>query len=175
MAGPFPFHLLRPPPFPLLFFSFFSDSLSLVTVSMLSTSAAATSNSKITKIVNARLLLDHGIVQDSYLWFQHGKIIHPQNLFFDQHRDADEVIDAEGALVVPGYLDIQINGGYGIDFADNEGSLEKIQADIDTVAKGLLQYGCTAFCPTVVSSAPEVYNKVITIVRMGWRRYRLTV
>jgi N-acetylglucosamine-6-phosphate deacetylase len=110
--------------------------------------------------VNARLLLDHKIVQDSYLWFQDGKIIHPQNLFFDQHRDADEIIDAKGALVAPGYLDIQINGGYGIDFADNEGSLEKIQDDINTVAKGLLQYGCTAFCPTVVSSAPEVYNKV---------------
>ncbi|KAI9281783.1 hypothetical protein BC943DRAFT_344237 [Umbelopsis sp. AD052] len=120
---------------------------------------ATASSSKISKIVNARLLLDHKIVQDSYLWFQDGKIIHPQNLFFDQHRDADEIIDAKGALVVPGYLDIQINGGYGIDFADNEGSLEKIQDDINTVAKGLLQYGCTAFCPTVVSSAPEVYNK----------------
>lgn len=125
---------------------------------MLSTTTP--SNSKITKIVNARMLLDHKIVQDSYLWFQDGKIIHPQSLFFEQHRDADEVIDAQGALVVPGYLDIQINGGYGIDFADNEGSLEKIQEDINTVAKGLLQYGCTAFCPTVVSSAPEVYNKV---------------
>ncbi|KAH8552530.1 hypothetical protein BGW37DRAFT_533876 [Umbelopsis sp. PMI_123] len=122
------------------------------------------SSSKITKIVNARLLLDHKIVQDSYLWFQDGKIIHPQNLFFDQHRDADEIIDAKGALVVPGFLDIQINGGYGIDFADNEGSLEKIQNDINTVAKGLLQYGCTAFCPTVVSSAPEVYNKVLPLL-----------
>lgn len=115
---------------------------------------------KIYKIVNARLLINHEIVENEYLWFQHGKIIHPQNLFFDQHRDADEIIDAKGLLVAPGFIDTQINGGYGIDFADNEGSIEKIQNDINTVAKGLLQYGCTAFCPTVVSSEPAVYEKV---------------
>lgn len=135
---------------------------------MLSTNKAAP-KSKITKIVNARLLLDHKIVKDSYLWFQDGKIIHPQNLFFDQHRDADEIIDAQGMMVVPGYMDIQINGGYGIDFADHEGSLDQIQKDVDTVAKGLLQYGCTAFCPTVVSSAPEVYNKVSFFFSFGDR------
>jgi N-acetylglucosamine-6-phosphate deacetylase len=115
---------------------------------------------KIYKIINARLLLNHQIVENEYLWFQNGKIIHPQNLFFVEHRDADEIIDAQGLLVAPGFIDTQINGGYGIDFADYEAPVEKIQQDINTVAKGLLQYGCTAFCPTVVSSEPAVYEKV---------------
>lgn len=115
---------------------------------------------KIYKIVNARLLIDHEIVEGYYLWFQNGKIIHPQNLFFDHHRDADEIIDAKGLLVVPGFIDTQINGAYGIDFADHEGTVEKIQKDIEKVAKGLLRYGCTSFCPTVVSSEPAVYEKV---------------
>ncbi|KAI9250887.1 hypothetical protein BDA99DRAFT_522159 [Phascolomyces articulosus] len=115
----------------------------------------------ITKIINARLLKNHEIVEGSYLWFQNGKIIDPQSLFFDHLRDADEIIDAKGLLVVPGFIDTQINGAYGIDFADYEGSDEKIQADINKVAKGLLQYGCTSFCPTVVSSEPAVYKKVL--------------
>ncbi|CAO3596815.1 unnamed protein product [Absidia cylindrospora] len=119
---------------------------------------------KIYKIINARLLIDHQIVENEYLWFQHGKIIHPQNIFFDEHRDADEIIDAQGLLVAPGFIDTQINGGYGIDFADYEAPVEKIQQDIDTVAKGLLQYGCTAFCPTVVSSEPAVYEKVLPLL-----------
>lgn len=118
---------------------------------------------KIYKIINARLLIDHKIVEGSYLWFQNGKIIHPQTLFFDHLRDADEIIDAKGSLVVPGFIDTQINGAYGIDFADYEGPVEKIQKDIDTVAKGLLRYGCTAFCPTVVSSSPAVYEKVLSL------------
>lgn len=118
------------------------------------------SSAPIYKIVNAKLLIDHKIVEGSYLWFQNGKIIHPQNLFFDLHREADEIIDAKGMLVVPGFIDTQINGAYGIDFADYEAPDEKLSKDIDTVAKGLLKYGCTAFCPTVVSSEPAVYSKV---------------
>lgn len=115
---------------------------------------------KIYKIINARLLLNHEIVEDSYLWYQNGKIIHPQNLFFSDRRDADEIIDAKGLLVVPGFIDTQINGAYGIDFADNEEPVDVLQKNIDKVAKGLLQYGCTAFCPTVVSSSAAVYEKV---------------
>lgn len=115
---------------------------------------------KIYKIVNARLLIEHEIIENSYLWFQNGKIIHPQNLFFSARRDADEIIDAKGLLVVPGFIDTQINGSYGIDFADHDEPVEVLKKNIDKVAKGLLQYGCTAFCPTIVSSPPEVYQKV---------------
>ncbi|KAG2202918.1 hypothetical protein INT47_008950 [Mucor saturninus] len=123
-----------------------------------------TESDKIYKIVNARLLLEHKIVENSYLWFQNGKIIHPQNLFFSARRDADEIIDAKGLLVVPGFIDTQINGSYGIDFADHEEPVDVLKKNIDKVAKGLLQYGCTAFCPTIVSSAPEVYEKVLPLL-----------
>lgn len=128
------------------------------------TSSEISPADKIYKIINARLLLNHEIVEDSYLWYQNGKIIHPQNLFFSARRDADEIIDAKGLLVVPGFIDTQINGAYGIDFADYEEPVEVLKKNIDTVAKGLLQYGCTAFCPTVVSSSPAVYEKVLPLL-----------
>ncbi|KAI8344942.1 hypothetical protein BD560DRAFT_411728 [Blakeslea trispora] len=119
---------------------------------------------KIYKIINARLLLNHKIVEDAYLWYQDGKIIYPQDLFFSARRDADEIIDAKGLLVVPGFIDTQINGAYGIDFADNEEPVEVLKKNIDKVAKGLLKYGCTAFCPTIVSSEPDVYRKVLPLL-----------
>jgi N-acetylglucosamine-6-phosphate deacetylase len=116
-------------------------------------------NNKLYKIINAKLLRDHQLVENDYLWFQNGKFVDGKRVFFEQALEPDEVIDADGAVVAPGFLDLQINGSYGIDFADHEGSDEKLQKDIDTVAKGLLQDGCTSFCPTVVTSKPEVYSK----------------
>lgn len=115
---------------------------------------------KVVKIVNARLLLNHEIVENTYLWFRDGQIVDPQVLFFNDHREPDEIIDAHNAIVVPGYLDVQINGAFGIDFADETLSTEEIEKNRDTVALGLLKYGCTSFCPTLVSSAPQVYHKV---------------
>lgn len=119
------------------------------------------SEGKITKIVNGRILLNHEIVENSYLWIQDGKIISAFHSFFEEKREPDRVIDAKGAIISPGYIDLQINGGFGFDFSDIKGSDEKLQQDITSVAKGLLQFGCTAFCPTVVTCAPEVYNRVI--------------
>ncbi|KAG1442157.1 hypothetical protein G6F56_011186 [Rhizopus delemar] len=119
---------------------------------------------KIIKIINARILLNHEIVQDSYLWYQNGKIIHPQDLFFSARRDADEIIDAKGLLVVPGFIETQINGAYGIDFADHEEPIEVLKENVNKVAQGLLRYGCTAFCPTVVSSVSDVYKKFIPLL-----------
>ena len=118
------------------------------------------SDNRIIKIINARLLRDHELVENSYLWIHNGKIIDAFHSFFDELKEPDQVIDAKGAIVSPGFVDLQINGAFGIDFSDFEGSNEKLSKDIERVAKGLLQNGCTAFCPTVVTSAPEVYSKV---------------
>ncbi|CAO3628032.1 unnamed protein product [Mucor fragilis] len=120
---------------------------------------------KITKIINGRLLRNHEIVENSYIYIQDGKIIDAFHSFFDEQREPDHIIDAKGAIVSPGFIDLQINGAFGIDFSDYEGSQEKLAKDIATVANGLLQNGCTAFCPTVVTSAPEVYSKVLPLLR----------
>ncbi|KAI8967293.1 hypothetical protein BDF20DRAFT_908495 [Mycotypha africana] len=94
---------------------------------------------KITKIINARILRDHEIVNDSYLWIQDGKIIDAFNSFFKYNREPDEIIDAQGAIVAPGFIDLQINGAFGIDFSDYKDPESKLKKDIATVLP-LLQY-----------------------------------
>jgi N-acetylglucosamine-6-phosphate deacetylase len=58
------------------------------------------------------------------------------------------------AWIVPGLVDIQLNGAFGVDFSDPD-------ADLSTAALGLPRTGVTAFLPTVVSSPPEAYAPIL--------------
>ena len=61
---------------------------------------------------------------------------------------AAEVVDASGRYVVPGFVDIQINGGWGHDFTADPSS-------IGAVAAHLPSTGVTTFLPTIVTSPAE--------------------
>jgi N-acetylglucosamine-6-phosphate deacetylase len=66
---------------------------------------------------------------------------------------ADAPPDAVGgpqAWIVPGLVDIQLNGAFGIDFSDPG-------ADLARAAAALPVTGVTAFLPTIVSSPAEAY------------------
>ncbi len=62
-------------------------------------------------------------------------------------RSSGRVVDADGMIVAPGFIDIQINGGWGHDFTSDPDS-------IASVAARLPQTGVTAFIPTVITSTP---------------------
>ena len=51
-------------------------------------------------------------------------------------------------------------GGFGVDFSSD---VETLEEGLVTVARGLLQHGVTSYCPTIVTSSQENYNKVNTI------------
>lgn len=56
---------------------------------------------------------------------------------------------------------ILIWGGFGIDFSSDA---EQINVNVEKVAKNLVQFGVTSFCPTVVTSAPDFYKTVETCI-----------
>ncbi|KAJ1720680.1 N-acetyl-glucosamine-6-phosphate deacetylase [Coemansia erecta] len=111
----------------------------------------------ITQFYNCRVLKDHKLVED-YLYVQDGKIIDPEKMFWDAKRKPDFRIDCKGGIVSPGYIDVQINGAYGYDFSNDTDIIEEA---VSNISKGLLLQGCTAYCPTTVSSRPDVYHKVL--------------
>ena len=69
--------------------------------------------------------------------------------------DADTSVYFNSSLTVSSLL---LTGGFGLDFSFHTNS---IQEAVRKVAHGILAHGVTSFCPTVVSSSPEVYHKVI--------------
>ncbi|KAF0396654.1 Metallo-dependent hydrolase [Gigaspora margarita] len=120
--------------------------------------------SRLVKIVNGRLIRDHKIINDDVLYLYNGKIIDPQTYFFTCGDLPDVVIDAKGLLIAPGFIDVQINGAFGVDFSQWHGE-EKMRKGIDNVARGLLKYGCTSFIPTLISSEIEIYHKVLPLLK----------
>lgn len=66
-------------------------------------------------------------------------------------------VDFPDLWAVPGFLDLQVNGGFGYDFAQDPGS-------IPVLAQRLPAFGVTAFLPTLVSSPPEVVRKAVEVV-----------
>ncbi|PSN53605.1 N-acetylglucosamine-6-phosphate deacetylase [Blattella germanica] len=58
---------------------------------------------------NCRILRDHKIISEDF-WVRDGKIVDPEKVFFDEKISADVQIDCKGALISPGFIELQING-----------------------------------------------------------------
>ncbi|KAG9279207.1 N-acetylglucosamine-6-phosphate deacetylase [Astyanax mexicanus] len=115
------------------------------------------SDAPITQFINCRILRDHRLQRED-LWVREGKILDPEKLFFDEEGFADCKIDCGNRILTPGFIDVQINGGFGIDFSQ---ATNDIKQGVALVAKKVLEHGVTSICPTLVTSPPEIYHQVI--------------
>jgi N-acetylglucosamine-6-phosphate deacetylase len=73
---------------------------------------------------------------------------------------ADATLDASGLILAPGLIELQVNGGFGLDLTSDPGSIWQLGAR-------LIELGVTAFLPTIVSSPPEVIRRAQEVVRAG--------
>lgn len=73
---------------------------------------------------------------------------------------AAAVIDAEGRLLVPGFVELQFNGGFGDDFTDDPSAIWR-------VAEKLPRYGVTSFLPTIITSPLEKIAQGQDVVTRG--------
>ncbi len=67
------------------------------------------------------------------------------------------VIDAMGKLLVPGFIDLQVNGAFGKDFTADPTA-------IWIVATAYPRYGVTGFLPTIITSPLETVTSAQSIV-----------
>ncbi len=102
------------------------------------------------KIINGRIITDT-VEKDKALYIRDGKIL----AVTADEIAADEVIDAAGAYVSPGFVDLHTHGAGGTDFMD--GTPE----DVRTALQAHVRYGTTAIMPTCTTANPASFRKSI--------------
>lgn len=107
---------------------------------------------------NGRLLTDTGIQTDRTLLVRDGRI--EAIVDAGDVAPADRDIDLGGYLLVPGFIDAQVNGGGGVLFNDDPSV-----ATIATIARAHREFGTTGFLPTLISDDLDVVERAMDAVR----------
>jgi N-acetylglucosamine-6-phosphate deacetylase len=69
-------------------------------------------------------------------------------------------LDAEGLMLAPGFIDLQLNGAFGHDFTDDPASIWE-------VARLLPAFGVTSFLPTIITSPHEKVAQAQAVLAQG--------
>jgi len=95
------------------------------------------------KIENGSILVEDGKIKE----------INPIN------SNYDDILDANGLYISPGFIDVHIHGAGGYDTMD--GTVEAI----NTIAKTIVKHGTTSFTPTTMTVSIKDINKSMKVIK----------
>ena len=103
--------------------------------------------------LRGRIVTDYEVWPEGTVLFAGGAIreISPDESLL---AGADTVIDHADSLIIPGLVDLQVNGGFGVDVVTAPDRLPEL-------SKALLATGVTAYLPTVISSPKSLYHDAL--------------
>ena len=107
---------------------------------------------------NGRVLLDSSIVDNQIVFVDGSRIgeIRPDD---DAKADAETVVDLNGRLLLPGFIDVQVNGGGG-SLLNSDPTIEGIR----TIATAHRRFGTTGLLPTLITDDLDVVRRAIAAV-----------
>jgi N-acetylglucosamine-6-phosphate deacetylase len=112
-----------------------------------------------TALVNGRILAGDGVVSGRTLLLSGSRIEALADPGDSRCRDA-VIVDIEGQLLLPGFIDVQVNGGGGVLFNDDP-SPESIRA----IGEAHRRFGTTGFMPTLISDDLQTIGRAIDAVQ----------
>jgi N-acetylglucosamine-6-phosphate deacetylase len=108
-------------------------------------------------LIQGRVLTDRGAVEDRAVVIENGRVA---GLVRQSDVPASiEMHDLKGGLLIPGFIDTQVNGGGGILFGDAP-SVESLRK----ISQAHAQFGTTAFLPTLISGTFDLIRAAIDAV-----------
>ena len=110
-------------------------------------------------LVNGRVLGDDGLFEGRCVLIEGGRIVDIVDES-DARCPAAQRHDLGGCLLLPGFIDSQVNGGGGVLFNDAP-SVETIRA----IGQAHRRFGTTGFLPTLISADLDVVARAIAAVQ----------
>jgi N-acetylglucosamine-6-phosphate deacetylase len=110
-------------------------------------------------LINGRVLREDGLAEGQCVLLGQGRILDivaPS----DRRVRRAERYDLGGQLLLPGFIDSQVNGGGGVLFNDAP-SVESIRA----IGRAHRRFGTTGFLPTLISTDLDIMARAIAAVR----------
>jgi N-acetylglucosamine-6-phosphate deacetylase len=111
-------------------------------------------------LCNARILGGDELLEGQCVLVNAGRIVDVVPLSDARCRQAEQQLDLGGQLLLPGFIDVQVNGGGGVLFNDAPG----IEA-IRTIGSAHRRFGTTGFLPTLISADLDVVAHAIAAVQ----------
>lgn len=108
------------------------------------------------KFINGKII-DGQIQTGKNLYVENGMI----TAVTEDDLPCDQVIDAGGAYIAPGFVDIHTHGAGGHDFMD--GTLE----DVKQAARTHMRYGTTTLLPTMLSCGVDAICQAIDLAKQA--------
>lgn len=106
-------------------------------------------------IGNGKIFVEETFVEGQVIVTNHHKI---QGV---EQRAAQSLdIDANGGYIIPGFVDLQLNGGGGAYYTNN-----LTEAGMKTIFEAYLKYGTTSCLPTLITSGLETILEGIELTR----------
>lgn len=110
-----------------------------------------------------RLVALRGQVVTDYEVWPDGMVLFKDSSVVDVSPDGSlvaeshEVHDYGEALILPGFVDLQVNGAFGVDVASESSRLPEL-------SRALLTTGTTSYLPTVISSPEGLYEEALPAI-----------
>ncbi|WP_298917921.1 N-acetylglucosamine-6-phosphate deacetylase [uncultured Algimonas sp.] len=112
----------------------------------------------LTALTNARVMTPEGLKDECTVVIDQGRIV-DVGAALVLETAGTTVQDIEGALLLPGFIDLQVNGGGGVLF-NNDPSV----AGIKEIGRAHRAFGTTGFLPTLISDDLELMAEAIAAV-----------
>ncbi|MGH3087869.1 MAG: N-acetylglucosamine-6-phosphate deacetylase, partial [Rubrobacteraceae bacterium] len=103
--------------------------------------------------LRGRIVTDYEVWDEGTVLMEEGAILEvaPDESLLEL---ADEVHEFPDSFITPGFIDLQVNGAYGVDVATQPESLPEL-------SESLLQTGATSYLPTVITAPESLYERAL--------------